>query len=283
MADSLRLQTLALMGQQFLAQALANGGSLDSAMQSMLINPGPVTSGREKAATALTGRIRSDAATLKQSAKNASEGASMASIIKESALSLGETLSEMQTIVQSYKTGQMSDPEAQTAFNSLAKNVSAIISGAQYNGISLLDKSGWAGDERLTQTGDSATLSIQMGGGATTFSLHDLSGLKGFELTQLGPEMGMDGLSGLTEKLSKSIGTVNTMASGYEALAGSYTSQAKALENQSEILTKTAARAISEAGKHPADVADPEPEKTLNAFLLDMLLRDSGKVVDTSS
>jgi hypothetical protein len=61
----------------------------------MLINPGPVTSGKEKSATVLTGRIHSDAATLKQRAKNASEGAAMASIIKDSALSLGETLSEM--------------------------------------------------------------------------------------------------------------------------------------------------------------------------------------------
>lgn len=281
MADSLRLQTLALIGQQFLAQALANGGSLDSAVQSMLINPGPVTSGKEKSATALTGRIRSDAATLKQSAKNASEGAAMASMIKESALSLGETLSEMQTIVQSYQSGQMSEAEAQATFNSLAKNVSAMVSGTKYNGISLMDKDGW-NDDRLDVTGNTASISIQMGS-ASAFSLHDLSSLKGFELTLLGPEKAMDGLASLTDTLSKSIGTLNTIASGYEALAGSYTSQAKALENQSEILTKAAARAISEAGKHPADVADSNSEKTLNTFLLDMLLRDSGKVVDTSS
>jgi hypothetical protein len=79
------------------------------------------------------------------------------------------------------------------------------------------------------------------------------------------------------------VGTVNTIASGYEALAGSYTSQAQSLENQSEVLTKTAARAISKAGKYPADIAGSNQERLLDALLLDILLRDSGKVVDTSS
>lgn len=279
MADSLRLQTFALMGRQFLAQALADGGSLESGVLSPL-PPGQGT-GREKAAIALTGRIRSDAAVLRQSAKNASEGAAMASIIKESALSLGKTLSEMQTVVQSYKSGQMSGPEAQELFVSLARNVSAAVSGARYNGISLMDKAGWD-DERVTDSGSTATISIQMGS-ASSFSLHDLSPLKNMETLILADEQAADNLSALAESLSKSIGTVSTLASGYEALAGSYASQANALDNQAEILTRTAARAVFEAGRSPADVAGPDPEKTFNVLLLDMLLRDSGKVVDTSS
>ncbi|CAK7002296.1 MAG: hypothetical protein DELT_00079 [Desulfovibrio sp.] len=282
MADSLRLQTLALIGQQFLVQALANGGSLDSAMQTMLLGSSSGTSGKEKSATALTGRIRSDAATLRQGAKNASEGAAMASIINESALSIGETLSEMQTLVQAYQSGQLSDGEAQTAFTSLARNLSATVSGAQYNGISLMDADGW-NDERLTVNGSTATLSIQMGASATTFSLHDLSSLKNLESVVLTDEKTADGLLSLTETLSKSLSTASTIASGYQALAGSYTSQAKAMESQAEILSKTAERAVSEAGKHPSDIAAPDTEKTINTILMDMLLRDSGKLVDTSS
>lgn len=280
MAGSLHLQTLALMGRQFLAQALANGGSLDSAAQ-LMPQPGPFTTGREKAAAALTGRIRSDAATLMQSAKNALEGAAMSSMIKESALSLGETLSGMQTVVQSYASGQMDETAAQELFASLAGNLSAGVSGTRYNGISLMDQAGWD-DERLTVTGDTATLSIQMGG-ASTFSLRDFSSLKSLETVDLADENAADALASLMEDLSTRIATVNTVASGYEALASSYASQAKSLENQAAVLAKTAARAIAEAGKHPADVAGPDPEKTLAALLLDMLLRDSGRVVDTSS
>lgn len=282
MADSLRLQTLALMGQQFLAQALAGGGSLDAAMRESLV-PASAASGREKSALALTGRIRADAAGLRQRAQNASEGAVMASLISETSLALGETLSSMQTIVQSYKAGQTGEEEAQTAFASLAQTLSSVLSGARYNGISLVDSAGWAGDERLEVSGGTASLSLNMGGGMTAFSLRDLSFLQNFESADLAAENTADGLAGLMEELSAGIGVVNSMASGYKAIAGAYESQAKALESQAATMAKAAKRAITEAGKHPADVASPGTEKSLDAILFDVLLRDSGKMVNTSS
>ncbi|MDL2209828.1 hypothetical protein LJC26_03375 [Desulfovibrio sp. OttesenSCG-928-O18] len=276
MTQSLRLQTLALIGQEFLTQALANGGSLDSAMAEMLLSAKP-TSGREKAATALTGRIRSDAATMRQGARNASEGAAMATTIKNTALSLGESLSEMQTLLQSVAGGQTNAADAQSAFDSLAANIAASVSGAQYNGISLMDKDGWD-DKRLTVSGDTATLPIQMGGSASTFSLRDLSALKDLVGTDLDDLYTQDPtLANLTTKISEHIGTVNTMASGYEALAGSYTSQAKHLESQADILAQTAARAVAGAAESSGS------ESAVKNILVDILMRDQGKVIDTSS
>lgn len=280
MTRSLRLQTLALIGQGFLTQALAHGGSLDSAMAEMLL-AGKPASGREKAATALTGRIRGDAAAMRQGARNASEGAAMAEMIKNIALSLGESLSEMRTLVHSVAGGRINAADAQAAFDSLAGGITASVSGAKYNGISLADRAGW-NDGRLTDNGDTATLSIWMGGSASAFSLRDLSALKGLAGTDLAEAYAQDPtLANLTTEISQHIGTVNTMASGYEALAGSYASQARHLESHADILARAAARAIAGAGSGaPASRAS---ESLVKNILIDLLLRDQGKVIDTSS
>ncbi|MPN56792.1 hypothetical protein SDC9_204484 [bioreactor metagenome] len=103
----------------------------------------------------------------------------------------------MQTITQSYKAGQTGEEEAQTAFASLAQTLSAVLSGARYNGISLVDSAGWAGDERLEVSGSTASLSLNMGGGMTAFSLRDLSFLQNFESADLAAENTADGLAGL--------------------------------------------------------------------------------------
>ncbi|MDR3073216.1 MAG: hypothetical protein LBV01_00650 [Deltaproteobacteria bacterium] len=270
MSDSLRLQTLALMGQEFLAQALASGGSLDSAVAEMLLSSRPST-GKEKSAAALTGRIRSDAALLRQGAKNASEGASMASSIAAAGLSLGEMLSDMQTLVQSVASGQLTIAAARPAYDSLVSALGAVVSGTQYNGISLLNKNGWAGDERLTVTGDTATLSLQLGQGSSTFSLRDLS----FLAVDLSSS-GASSLQSLLNTISRHLATVNSMTSGYEALAGAYTGEAKQLESQAGILTQAAARAVAGAGASLS-------EGGLGNILMDLALSDQGRLVDTSS
>ena len=87
------------------------------------------------------------------------------------------------------------------------------------------------------------------------------------------------GLTALIDRLSTEIGTLNTMASGYQAVAGSYTSEAKYLEQQANTLALAAQKAqpggaLPEAG---------DSEQTLKSLLTDLVLRDQGKVVDTTS
>lgn len=278
MADSLRTQTLALIGQEFLANALANGGSIDSSVASMLLYASPPASGREKAATALTGRIRSDSGMMRQASKNAAEGATMAVLIQDAALSLGEKLSEMQTVVQSYQAGQMTGAEAQDAFANLAQSISSTVSGASYNGISLLDKDGW--DSRLTPsgTGDTASLSLQLGNTTSTFTVRDLSDLKRFATIDI-TTLDAQGISDLAAGISTDIGSVAAIASGYESLAGSYTSDAKYFENQSELLAATAAQAIKAAGRDDGSSSG----QSVQSILINLLLRNQGKIVDISS
>ena len=279
MADSLRQQTLALLGQEFLAQALVNGGSLNSVVADMLLQPKSATTGKDKMAAALTGGIRSDAAVLRQGSKNASEAASMATMVKDATLSVAGTLSEMQTIVQSVRNGEVGDVSAaQAQYDSLASKLTSTIEGARYNGISLLDGSKWGADERLTRTSDkTATVSIQVGNTASTFTLRDISNMKNFSTANLSADTAT--LDRYLGNFATNLATANTMSSGYQSLAGSYTSEAKYLEQQADTLSAAAQRAQS-------DTLFPEtgnPENTLKGLLMDLLLRDQGRVVDTSS
>ena len=276
MSDFLRQQTLALLGQEFLSQALSNGGSLNSVVTDILLHPKP-GNGREIAAAALTGRIRSDSAMLRQGARNASEGATMADMIKTATASMGETMTQMQDIVQKVRDGAMTAADATPVFKSLASQLTATIQGTQYNGISLLDKNGWQGDERLTVSGDTATLPIQVGNAASTFSLRDLSALSRFENSNLG---NAGGLASLVNTLGKELASLDTMSSGYASLAGTYTGEAKYLEQQADTLALAAQKA-QPGGSLFADMGDQE--STLQSLLMDLILRDYGKVVDTSS
>ena len=273
MSDSLRLQTLALLGQEFLTQALTNGGSLNSAVADMLLQSKTTPrTGRDIAASALTGRIRGDAGMLKQSARNASEGATMATLIKDGTLSVAETLNKMQTAMQQASSAYT--PDLQTEYDNLVSSLKTTIANTQYNGISLLDGTKWGTDERLTRNGDTASLDIQMGGGTSTFSLRDLSSLGAYGGLDL---QNTTALSDKLTQISEDIGTVTTMSTGYEAIAGSYMSEAKHLENQSEVLTKAALRA-----QHGTS-ADGDAEGSVKSILLDFILREQGKIVDTSS
>lgn len=287
MTASLRLQTLALMGQEFLSQALANGGSLDSAVADMLLAARP-SSGKEKAATALTGKIRGDAASLRQGALNMTEGATMASQVKTATLSLGEMLSEMQTLVQSVASGQLAaDATTQGTFKSLADGISSTISGTKYNGISLLDKDNWASDERLTREGDSAHLTLQAGAATSRFTIYDLSAMKDLGQIDLAAAYGTDPqMTAVLDSVAGHIQTANSMASGYGSLAGSYSSQAKQLERQADILVQAAARAVvgaaNSSGAGSADESS-DVEAAMKNILIDIVMRDQGKLVDTSS
>lgn len=270
MSDSLRLQTLALLGQEFLAQALANGGSLNSAVADTLLRAKTQRTGRDITAAALTGGIRSDAGMLRQSAKNASEGATMAELIKDGTLAVADTLNKMQTVMQQATASYT--PELQTEYDNLVSSLKATIANTRYNGIALLDGSQWGADERLTRNGDTASLDIRMGGGVSAFSLRDLSPLGAYEGLDL---QDATALADKMSRISGDIGTATTMSTGYEALAGSYLSEAKRLENQSAILTKAAQRAQQDASAAAGGTAA--------TILLDLILREQGKLVDTSS
>lgn len=218
-------------------------------------------SGKEIMAEALTGRIRSNSAMLRQGAKNASEAAAMANSITNAASSLRTTLSEMLTLVQEVQADPSQSASASSTFKNLASTLAATVTGAQYNGISLLDFDGWNKDGRLTVGDDNtATLQIQLGYGTSKFILHDLSDLKDLKLIDLNG-MQPANLTDLSENLKEYGRMVDTLHSSYANWAKSYMSEEKFMNEQAEILMRTAKNAM--------------PNET------DPLLRDRGGIVSS--
>ena len=214
-------------------------------------------------AAPLTGRIRTDASMLRQGAKNATEGANIATMIATSTSSVRDNLNQMLTLAQEVKADPTKGSVNGAAFTALAGELSSVASGTKYNNISLLNKNGWTNDSRLTVSGDgkSSTFTLQMGYGRSTFTLNDLSYLDYLKSVDL--SSGSLDVNALISDLSTQINTVNVIYSRNNSLSGSYTSEAKVLVEQAGILDKAAKDAM------------PSEE--------DPLLRDIGSIISTKS
>ena len=233
---------------------------LDSLPQSV---PPTYTSGTEMLAAALTGRIRTDASMLRQGAKNATEGANIATLIATSTSTVRDNLNQMLTLAQEVKADPTKGSVNGAAFTALAGELSSVVSGTKYNNISLLDKTGWTNDSRLTISGDgkSSTFKLQLGYGSSTFTLNDLSYLNYLKSVDL--SSGSLDIDALISDLSTQINTVDVIYSRNDSLSGSYTSEASVMVEQADILDKAAQDAM------------PSEE--------DPLLRDIGSIISTTS
>ena len=249
---------------QIMAYSFLKSGSLELLLNNM---PQRTTAPRSKSgsqimAEALTGKIRSNAAMLRQGAKNASEAASMSDSIANATSSLSATLSEMLALAQKVQADPSQSATASPAFKALATTLAATVSGTQYNGISLLDGDAWGTDKRLTVSGDgaTATVPIQLGYGTSTFSLHTLSGLKELTTVDLNTISPAD-LTALANSLADYGSILATLNSNYTSLATSYTSEKNFMIEQAEILARAAKNAL--------------PDET------DPLLRSRGAIVSS--
>ena len=180
-------------------------------------------------AEALTGRIRSDSAMLRQGAKNATEASNIASIVATSASTILTNLNQMLTLAQEVKADPTKGSVNGAAFTALAGELSSVASGTKYNNISLLDKTGWTNDSRLTISGDgkSSTFKLQMGYGSSTFTLNDLSYLNYLKNVDL--SSGTLDIDALISDLSTQINTAGVVYSRNNSLSVSYKSEAKVL------------------------------------------------------
>ena len=250
---------------QLMAYSFLKSGSLNLLLDN-LPQPAPVArykSGSEMMAEALTGRIRSDSSMLQQGSKNATEAANIATLIANSASSIRDNLTSMLTLAQEVKADPTQGSVNSAEFKSLAQEISATISTAKYNNISLVDKSGWANDSRLTVSsdGNSSTLNIQLGYYGSKFTLNDMSYLSYLNSVDLSSSS-LD-IDALISSLSTNVTSANIIYSGNNSLATSYTDEAKYMVEQANILKKA------------ADDAMPSEE--------DPLLRDIGSIISTTS
>lgn len=268
--STIGLQTLALLRDQIISSSVMDGNSLDEFIISALLkSPGTQSSGRAKSAAALTGRMRSDAGMLRAASRNMDEASSIASIARKGVGSVKEALTQMQSLAEDVASGKTAPVVAQNTYMDLVRSIHGTLQSTSYNGISLLNPNTWADEERLDfdAGAGTASLSIQAGNAPTTLTLRSL-GLGAFDASDLANA----GAAGATAaRLSELAGKVGTIESGYESMAARFASEGKSFTHQSAVLDTTAARAMDTDG---ADI------KTL---LLDFLLKNSGRIVDSSS
>lgn len=228
------LQMIFDLQRELIGQLLEGGGQ--SLADSLL--KGRTKSGREIAAEALTGRLRSDAALFRQAKSNALEGQGIADTLHTSMQGISAALTTMRDIAARFDTSTTQAAD-QAAYNQARQTIGNLVRNAEYNGISLMDKTNWDKDERLTLNGNEASLSVRMGKTEKNLQLTDMnqffSGL---------PEYASLGASTERGKLDTALKTSQMYEAGYKGLSASFASSAKTLGRQADIDDEAAARSI---------------------------------------
>ena len=250
---------------EILTYTYLKSSSLSLLLDSMQQQTPAITqkSGKQMMAEALTGRIRSDSSMLRQGAKNATEASNIAGIVANSSSAILTNLNQMLALAQEVKADSTKAAADAPKFTALAQGITSTIANSKYNNISLLDKSGWTGDSRLTINGggNSASLKIQVGYDNSTFTLNDMSYLNSLSSVDLSSPT-LD-LNALISNLSTNITTATIIYNGNSALSTAYASESAFLVKQADFLTKAAEDAM------------PSEE--------DPLLRDLGSIISTTS
>lgn len=264
----LETQAVAMLQQQLIRQIIESGGGslVDSLFERRQ------KTGRQISAEAITGRIRSDAGMLRQASRNAGEGADIAKTANTATSSILTSLGQMRDLAATVAGSGVAAPGVIDNYNALASGIQHTINTTAHNGISLMNKNNWPGDERLTISSDgtTASLPIQVGTSSRPLVLTDFSGILN------GVNDGSAALGNATSaqdaanQLSGIISTVQMQDRTYAAMTSSFASEAKSIKRQSKLLDETAARDI------PGQQTDPLLK------LLYKLLSNQGNVLDNS-
>lgn len=256
-----------LWQQDLLTNVYFQGSAVGANLRSMLLGQQPVKPLTNPFDEAMTGRLRADSAAMRQNARNVREASTMISLAGSTVATIKKVLEEMQTMAKQVQSGELLyDQDLATAYDALTDKIIRLVQGAQYNGISLLDKNKW-GTDQISNTGSVYIQSLPNNGFELTF--RDLGGLqwnklRGADLENPGP------LQTQVETLSTFIGDMNTQEEAYARRASGFKYQAIALESQAELLEQSV-----NARRH-------SPTKSLEEIILDLLLRQTGSLINKS-
>ena len=265
-SSSLLQGSIGLLLQQQLIGQLSNLGDGISLTEALLQRQRK--SGREISAEAITGRLRSDVGSLRQSARNLREGGAIAEIAQKGVGSIVESLKKMQELAAGVAPNSAMTAAQAAAYQAHADSIQSIINNTSYNGISLLMNGGrWDADERVAVSGNTGTIGIQAGRGMRNLTLTDFS--------DVAEDTGVSDLTNTSTDFTALAGELSVLAQNMKMhersfghIASSMESEAKSLERQSRIMDLTATRTIAGAGTDPT------------SRLLFFLLSNQGKLID---
>jgi flagellin len=219
---------------------------------------------------AITGRLRSDAASTRQYAKNVQEAASMVGIAREGAGQIQSALNEMEEIIEKINAGELDATNAtvQENYNDLRNKIQGVVENTDYNGIYMLDQSKW-GTEQISSSGKVYIHADDDGGFNVNFYPMDEanSDLNWSNLQGSSLETDLSGQQALVDEYQGQVSTIHDM---YENKEGTLSAQAASLNNQADILDQAVQSRMTTT-------------LSTEQILLDLILGDTGGIIDEST
>lgn len=259
--------SMQMLQQDMLMNAYFHGSTVGANLRSMILGQQPVKPLTNPFDEAITGKMRSDSAVIRQNARNVKEAATMMGMAKEAVSTIKITLEEMEALAKKVDAGDISAASAQAEYNGLRVKIKSIVENTKYNNIALLDSTKWDTGQ-IDASGNVHIQSFLDGGFDVTFRPLDSLSWDSLDGTELDVGAGGD-LQGQLTLLSGFITDMTTVEDIYSRRRDGLDYQAAGLESQADLLDQAV-----EARRHA-------PALSLEEILLRLLFRDSGTVMDS--
>lgn len=261
-----------LLQQDMLTNQLFGASKVGQDLRSMMLG------GSTRAATftnpfeeAISGTLRADAGATRQASRNVGEAASMVGIARNDMATIVDALNDMEDIIDKIDSGELDETSAvvQSDFDALRDKVTGVISNSDYNGIAMLDGTQWDTDQ-IDANGNVYIQTSDSGGFNVTF--HNVEGYNwaGLSGSELDDSAGGDRAAQLALVQSFQ-GDMEAILSTYESKEDSLQAQETHLQSQAQLLDQAAQM------RKPSD-----PDYSLEQLLADLILRETGTLVDSS-
>ena len=220
---------------------------------------------------AISGTLRADAGATRQASRNVGDSAAMMGVARTEMAVIVDALSGMENIIDKINTGELDGTSAvvQSDYNALRDKITGTISGADFNGIAVLDSTQW-GTSQIDSNGNVFIQSSKSGGFNVTFHSVDnpssgtnWSDLDGSVLNDVGTRATQ---LGYVQTLKSEMGSILDM---YGSKESSLLSQETALQSQAQILDQAAQLRKPSA-----------PDYSLEKLLADLVARNTGSLFD---
>lgn len=260
--------SMQLLSQDMLTNAVFFNSRLGANLRSLVLKSQPVQPLTNPTEEALSGSLRSDAAAVMQNARNVGEATDMVGVAKTAVAQISDALADMEDIIDKINAGELSASSSvvQSDYDALVTKIEGVIESTDFNGIYMLDSSKWNTDQ-IDSNGNVYIQAYKDGGFDVTF--HSLDTINWSQLQGSDLETDLAGQLALVESYASD---VNAVLDVYEGKQSSLEYQKVQLESQASLLEQAA------AARKPNSSSI-----SVEQLLLNLLLSDTGKIVDESS
>ncbi|BDQ32610.1 flagellin [Pseudodesulfovibrio portus] len=263
-----------LLQQDMLTNRLFGSSAVGRDLRSLVLgDPVRATTFTNPFEQAMSGTLRADAQSVRQASRNVGEAAAMMGVARTEMATIVDALDEMEDMIDKINSGELDGTSlvVQGDFDALRDKITGAISGADYNGIAVLDSSQWD-TSQIDATGNVHIQSSASGGFDITFHSVDdpSSGVNWSDLT--GADLGAAGTR------ATQLGYVQTLKSEMESILDVYQGKEDSLQSQ-EIQLQSQAQLLDKAAqmRMPSD-----PDYSLEKLLADLVADQLGSIVDSS-